>query len=505
MKKFNLKVFFTVLICLLSFIGCGEKKEKEKGKTTVILAQDNDITGLIPFEHANMPSGRLEDVLYSRLFDYDKDMNIVPVLAESYEMVNDNLTLRIKIREGVKFHNGEELTAEDIAFGFKFWRDSKVKAHMIDAVDEALVVDKYTVDVNLKYPYSPLLGNIVAGFSAVNKKAILENPNYKNEPVGTGPYKFVEWLPADKVVVEAFDDYFLGRSDIDRLVYTPVVEVSNRTLGLEAGDFQISYEIDPIDKDLIQNKKDLVYEEVPGTRINYVILNTQKESLKDSRVRRAISLAIDREGIITAVLMGNGKIADSLVPPQVFGHSNSVKPINQDLDSARKLLDEVGIAEGTKMTLLTADRGANLNTAQIIQANLKDIGIELQVNIVEWGTYLEQSAAGKHEIALGGWSTGTGDGDYSLYPLLHSSALGSQGNRSFYSNKEVDRLLAEARTNMDRDIRLANYIKIQDIVREEMPVIPLSYGVTNIARNVSISNIKMSADGRHNMHKLIAD
>lgn len=492
-----------LILGFLVFIAHGGRDSKRE--TTIVLAHDNDITGLIPFEHANMPTGRVEDILYNRLFDYDEDMNIVPVLAESYEMMDGDKTLRIKIKKGVRFHNGDELTAEDIAFGFKFWRDAKVKAHMIDAVDKAVAVDRYTVDVKLKYPYSPLLGNIVAGYSAVSKRAITEDPDYRNNPVGTGPYRFVEWLPSDRVVVEAFGDYFQGRPEVDRLIYVPVVEVSSRTMGLEAGDLQISYEVDPVDRETIEESDDLEYEEVPGTRISYVILNTNKELLNDVRVRRAIALAIDREGIISAVLMGAGRVADSLVPPQIFGYSPGIEPIRQDIEEAKRLLREAGIEEGTKISLLTADRGANLSTAQIIQANLREIGLDLEVDIVEWGTYLEYSAQGRHEIALGGWSTGTGDADYALYPLLHSSAFGSQGNRSFYSNKEVDDLLDEARSNMNREKRLTNYRKIQEIVREEMPVIPLYYGITNIARGSHVSGIRMSADGRHNMHNLRLD
>ena len=491
-----------MVVLSVMLVSQGSTRQLEHKFTTVVLAHDNDITGLIPFEHANMSSGRIEDVLYNRLFDYDEDMNIVPVLAEHYEMINDDKTLRIKIREGVRFHNGDELTAEDIAFGFQHWRDARVKAHMIDAMDTTEVLDKYTLDVHLKYPYSPLLGNIVAGFSAVSKKAITEDPDYKNNPVGTGPYKFVEWKPSERVVVEAFDDYFLGRPEVDQLVYVPVVETTNRTMGLEARDIHISYDIDPVDKGIIHSRRGLDYDEMPGTRISYVIINTQREMLNDVRVRNALALAIDREGIISAVLMGAGELAQTPVPQQVFGYSGEVEPIVQNMEKARELLEEAGIEQGTRLSLLTADRGENLSIAQIIQANLRDIGIDLVIDIVEWGTYLEYSALGRHDIALGGWSTGTGDADYALYPLLHSSASGSQGNRSFYSNPQVDELLDEARNNMDRQVRLANYQAIQDIIREEMPLIPLYYGMTNIARNSQVAGINMSADGRHNMHNL---
>lgn len=497
------KIICGLLIsCGILLNGCNSKSDSSKEiSKIVVIANDNDVTGIIPFEVSNMPSGRLEDLLYNRLFKYDKDMNVIPVLAEGYEVIDDT-TIRIPLKKGIKFHNGEEMTSEDVAFGFEMWRDRKIKAHMMDSIKNVKILDKYTIELNLKYPFGPLIGNIIAGYSLVNKKEITENTKYKERAIGTGPYKFAEWIPGEKITVERFEEYWDEKSDVEKIVFKPITEASNRAIGLEAGDIQISYEIDPINKSTIEESKELNHLEIPSTRINYLVYNTQKGILVNEKVRRALALAIDRDSIIDAVLMGNGKKAESIIPPLVFGNNPNVKVIPHNIEEGKRLLKEAGIQEGTKLSLMIADRGANVSIAQIIQSNLKEIGIDVTIDILEWGTYLEYSGQGKHELALGGWSTGTGDADYASYPLLHTSAIGSPGNRSFYSNKKMDEILDKARRSMNREERKKLYFEVQDLVNEDMPILPLYYGVSNLGVNKNYTNIQLSADGRHELQNI---
>ncbi|MGL4865572.1 ABC transporter substrate-binding protein [Cetobacterium sp.] len=500
MKK---KIIWGLLVsCGIILNGCNSEKTSSKDiSRTVVIGNDNDITGIIPFEVSNMPSGRLEDLLYNRLFKYDKDMNIIPVLAEGYNVINDT-TIRIPLKKGIKFHNGDEMTSEDVAFGFEMWRNRKIKAHMMDSIKDVKILDKYTIELNLNYPFGPLIGNIIAGYSVVNKKEIIGNPKYKERAIGTGAYKFVEWIPGEKITVERFEDYWGEKSDVEKIIFKPIVEASNRSIGLEAGDIQLSYEIDPINKSTIQENKELEYLEIPSTRISHLVYNTQKGILANKNVRRALAFAIDRDSIIDAVLMGNGKKAESIIPPLVFGNNPDIKAIPYNVEKAKAILKEAGVLEGTKLSLMIADRGANVSIAQIIQSNLKDIGIDVVIDILEWGTYLEYSGQGKHELSLGGWSTGTGDADYASYPLLHSSAMGAPGNRSFYSNKKMDETLDKARRSMDREERKKLYYEVQDLVNEELPILPLYYGVSNLGVNKNYTNIQLSPDGRHELQNI---
>lgn len=490
--------------CLL-FTACGGNSgttaSQEKKDAKVVIAHDADITGLTAMAQANMSTGRVEDLIYSRLFDYDKDKNIVPVLAEGFTYLDDN-TIEIPLKKGIKFHNGEEMTAEDIAFSFQFWRDALVKAHMIDSIDKVEVKDKYTVVIKTKYPYSPLMGNIVAGFGALNKKHVTTNPDYAKNPIGTGAYKFVEWIPGDRVVVEAFDDYFEGKPQVKTIVLKPVNEGTSRTMGLEAGDYDVAIGIDEVDEKTIESNKNLDLYSVDNTRVTYMIMNNNNPKLNNPNIRKAIAYAIDRESIIEAVLEGKGEKAEGLVPVNFFGYSKDLPEIPYDVAKAKELMKNTEFEKGMDVTMIISDRSPYPRTAQIIQANLKEIGINMNIEVLEWGTFLEHTAQGKHEMTLLGWSSGSGDADYSLYPLLHSSTHGGGGNRSFYSNKEMDKMLEDARTNMDREFRQKSYDGVQKLVQQDMPVIPLFFGKTNLAAKSNISGIEMSEDGRHKMYKL---
>lgn len=505
MNKF-LKNGIMILASCLLLAACGGKTEtvssgKAKRDTKVVIAHDSDITGLTAMAQANMSTGRVEDLIYSRLFDYDKDKNIIPILAERYAYLDEN-TIEIPLKKGIKFHNGDEMTAEDIAFSFQFWRDALVKAHMIDSIDKVEIKDSHTVVIKTKYPYSPLMGNIVAGFGALNKKHITTNSDYAKNPVGTGPYKFVEWVPGDRVVVEAFDEYFEGKPEVKTIVLKPVSEGTSRTMGLEAGDYDIAIGIDEVDEKTIEDHKNLDLYSVDNTRVTYMIMNNKNPKLNNLDVRKAMAYAIDRESIIDAVLEGKGEKAEGLVPVNFFGYSKSLPEIPHNVELAKDLMKKAGYADGMDLTMIISDKSPYPRTAQIIQANLKDIGINMNIEILEWGTFLEYTAQGKHELTLLGWSSGSGDADYSLYPLLHSSTHGGGGNRSFYSNKEMDNLLVGARTNMDRIYRQKAYDKVQNLLQTDMPLFPLFFGKTNLAANKNISGIEMVEDGRHKMYKL---
>lgn len=499
-KKSNIfkKIVHCMIVSAILLIGgCGsESKTKETLKDKIVIAHESDINSLTPLTHNLVSSSRVDEIMYNKLFKYGDTGEIIPVLAESYRYIDDN-TLEIKIKKGVKFHNGDILTANDVAFTFKFWRDAKIRAHMIEAIDTVTASDSETVVITTKYPFAPLMGNIVAMGHIVNERNITTNPNWKSEPVGTGPYKFVSWTPGDNLTIEAFDGYFEGKPSIKTIVYKAVPEGGARTMGLEAGDYDVIIDVEPVDKTTISNNDKLVYNEISSVRPTYLIFNMQNEKYSNKKVREAIEYAIDKEALIKVVLEGNGIVADTMIPEQIFGSNRDIKSKKQDYTKAKELLIEANYPTGFKTVITSTNKAPYNKLSELLQANLKEIGIDATIETYDWAAFVERTGKGQYEISTIGWSNGTGDPDYSLYPLLHSASLGSAGNRSYFVNKEFDSIVDQGRRTIDPNKRLLIYHEAQEFISDNVVVIPLFYGTANIAYNKNIEGIKLDPAGRH--------
>lgn len=487
---------------LLILTNCGSKESKKAKKgEKIIIASSSDVTSLTPLTHATVPTGRLDSLMYDKLFSYNENGELVPILAESFKYIDDN-TIEIKIKKGVKFHNGEELTADDVAFTFKFWKDAKVRAFMIEAVKDVEIIDKYTILIKTKEPFAPLIGNIAAMGHVVNKKNIENNPNWKSEPVGTGAYKYVKWVSGDYVEVEAFDDYFAGKPQIKKIILKSVPEGSSRTMGLEAGDYDMILDPEPIDKKIIQNNSKFSYYETESFIPNYISINLKNEVLKDKNLRKAIENAIDIQGIIDVAADGDGIPAATLVAPQIFGANKEIPWTKKNIELAKEYMKKSNYPDGVNLSITIANSSVTKRIAEIIQSNLKEIGINLKIETYDWGVYIDRTGKGQHELAIMGWSNNTGDPDYSLYPLLHTKSFGPVGNRSFYSNKELDDLLDLGRITIDSEKREIIYKKAQEIIKDDVPVIPLYYRVIGVAAKKEIKGIKLDKTTRHEFRGL---
>jgi len=503
-KKFWLLMAMVLSVLLL--VACGGDPDKKEGsgsgtgKDTLVIAQGADAKSLDPHASNDNPSSRIRVQIYDRLMDLDDNGVPQPMLAESWERPDDK-TIIFHLRKGVKFHNGEEMKASDVKFSLERALASPEVSHILTGISAVEVLDDYTVKVTTEKPMAAILNNLSHTTIAIlSEKATTEaGDKFGQNPVGSGPYKFVSWQSGDRVTLEAFPEYWQGEAPVKNVVFRNIVEETNRTIGLETGELDIIYDIQGMDKNKLKDDDRFVLIEGQQLSLTYLGFNLKKAPYDNPKVREAISYAIDQKPIIDTVFLGAGEPANSIIGPNVWGYAN-VEKFTQDIEKAKALLAEAGFPNGFKAKIWVNDNPVRRDTAVILQDQLKQIGIDLTIETVEWGAFLDGTARGDHEMFLLGWGTVTRDPDYGMYELVSSSTMGAAGNRSFYSNPEVDKLLEEGRTELDPEKRKAIYKEIQEIIRKDIPMYMIVYPLQNVVTQKNIKNFKLDPANSHKIY-----
>lgn len=493
------------LLCMLVFVltACGGEKSTTAPaeKDTLVVADGASPTSLDPRAANNNVSSRVMVQIYDTLVEQDENIQIQPGLAESWEQVDDVTTV-FHLRKGIKFHNGEELKASDVKFSLEAEKASPQTSEIMEALKEVVVLDDYTVKVITEYPFAAILNHLAHPASAiVNEKAVKEaGESYGQHPVGTGPFKFVEWQSGDSVTLEANEEYYKGASSIKHLVFKNVVETTNRTIGLETGEIDIAYDIDGLDKIKIAEDPKLNLVEDLDLSVTYLGFNLRKAPFDNLKVRQAIAYAIDQQPIVDTVYQGAAFPANSIIGPKIFAHSDKGIRYQQDLEKAKILLAEAGYKDGFKTEIWINDNPTRRDIAVILQDQLKQIGIDAEVKTLEWGAYLDGTARGDHQMYILGWGTVTADPDYGINALVTTKAMGAAGNRSFYSNPKVDELLQKGRATTEPEARKAIYEEIQVILQEELPMYYIIYPKKSVGMQKYIEGFKFNPAGHHRIY-----
>lgn len=451
----------------------------------LVIGQLSDAVSLDPHGSNDTPSSNVAYNIYEALLIQDENMELQPGLATEWERIDD-LTWQFTLREDVTFHDGSEFNADVVQANFERILDEDIaspRAFLYEMVEEINVVDDYTVEFVTEYPFSPLPAHIAHnGGGMMSAEVIAEDYEaiengsepgsvINENPVGTGPFVFESWTPGDEIVLNRNDDYWGGAPALDSITFRVVPEGSTRLADLETGAIHISDPLSPSDVSRVEGTDGMSVNSQPSVSLSYIGFNAQKEPFDNPLVRQAISKAIDKDTIINGIYDGVGIPAESPLAPDVFGHDENISGLEYNVEEARELLAEAGYADGFSTTLWTNDNQDRIDTATAVQAQLEEIGIDVQIEIVEWGAYLEDTAAGEHDMFILGWSTVTGDADYGLYPLFHSDNFGEAGNRTFFATDELDSVLEEARQSTDEDERLDLYSRAQEILVDEAPML----------------------------------
>ena len=458
---------------------------------TIILGSIGDASSMIPNVTGDSASHEIGSFLYNGLVKYDKDYHIVGDLAESWEVSPDELSITFHLRKGVKWHDGREFTADDLMFTYRFMTDPRTPTPYAGdflLVKAAEVLDRYTFRVHYAKPFAPALiswGMWVLPKHLLEGKDVRQSP-LNHHPVGTGPYLFRQWKTGEKIELEANPNYFEGRPYIQRLIYRIIPDSATLFLELKAGGVDWS-SLSPLQyqkqTDIELFRRSFRKYRHLANGYTYLGLNLKDPRFQDRRVRQALAYAIDKQEIIKVVLLGLGVEASGPYKPATWVYNPRTKRYPYDPDRAKKLLAEAGWKDENGDGVLEKDgrpfRFAILTnqgneerkmTAEIIQKRLERIGIQVEIRVAEWASFINYFIKNRRfETVLLGWATGQ---DPDLYDIWHSSkTLPDEFNFVSYQDQEVDRLIEEGRHTFDQKRRKACYDRIQEILAEDQPYI----------------------------------
>lgn len=520
-----------LLIMLLAFAmmlaacaGGGETDENEKGNENAtdgegttdesagegldfVIATLSDAARLDPHLTTDVPSYNVITNMLETLVKKDKEDEIIPGLAKSWDNPDD-VTWVFELEEGVVFHDGEAFNAEVVKKNFERILDEELaapRAFIFEVITDIEVLDEYTVQLTTEYPFAPLLAHLTHPVgSMVSPKSIDEDyaaiegggeaGSVINEhPVGTGYFKFDNWKHGTEIKLVKNEEYWGQEVNLDSVTFKAIPEGGTRLAELETGYAHLIEPVQPSEAELVKNLDNAFFDEKLSSSLNYVGFNAEKAPFDNKLVRQAITMLINRDEILEGIYEGYGIAASGPLPPGVFGHDEKLEPLPYDPEKALALLKEAGYEDGFKTTIWTNDNQQRMDQAILIQAALKEANIETEIEVVEWGAYLEKTANGEHDMFILGLTNPVGDADYFLSQMFHSENKGASGNRSFYGNAEVDQLLEEARAENDEVKRQALYSEIQEILVDEAPVMYIQHqaylsGVSNLVENYWIDS-----------------
>lgn len=428
---------------------------------------------------------RLRELLFNGLVYIESDYSPKPDLAESWENPDDQ-TWVFHLRQGVKFHNGQELTAEDVKYTYETILDEAFAAPLrafYEPIQSIEVIDEHTIQFSLDSAYGPFLSYMDMG---IVPKAVAEEQGeaFGVNPVGSGPFKFISWQRGDTIELEAFEDHFNGRPNVDKVVIKVVPDNSARAVAVESGDLDfIQSPVSPQDVIRLESTPGVKVERIPASGYTYINLNTADPILSDVRVRQALAHLVNRQQILDTIYKSIGQIANSPIPPGMWAFADDVAGYDYDPERAAALLDEadwtlgadgIRAKDGQPLALTIRTHSEDPDRRQVIevlQAEFSNAGIQADTNVVEWPSYFADIQESKYQVAVIGWLNLTNP-DRAMFRAF---TIDGPANYGKYENAEVDQLIRDARTSLNQDEARAMYQQASRLIAQDVPYIFLQY------------------------------
>jgi peptide/nickel transport system substrate-binding protein len=462
------------------------------GSDTLIYARAQDSATLDPSLAQDEESYKVISNIFEGLVRFKPGTTeIEPSLAEAWRVSPDGREWTFFLRKNVKFHDGTPFNSEAVRFSIERQMPPQRPDNIAYAsftfgmVDKILTPDPYTVKFLLKYPYAPFLYNLAMPFSAPivsPAPASTLGEETGDRPVGTGPYRFIEWKKGKRITLKENKDYWGKAPDCPNLVFTVIKNSRLRSLALKLGFADIIDGITPGDTHFLEQKGFKVLQK-PGLDLNYLGFFTDKKPFDDLAVRKAVSMAIDREKIVKDLFQGASLEANGPLPPGVLGYDPNGRPLPYDPDGAKELLARNGYPEGMKITLITYAAARPYNPAggeklaKSLQADLTRAGIETELKVYPWHEYKEALLKEEGNAFLYGWISDNGDPDNFLYTLLSSTQIENGLNTARYRNNEFDLLLVRAQQETEPALREQMYRKAVKIAIRDAPWVFLNHSI----------------------------
>ena len=463
-----------MVVLVLGLLGGAAVAQTAGGE--LIAGISADPIGLDPHKTSAYSSFEVLENVYDTLVGITADLRPEPALAERWETSEDGLTWTFFLRPGVSFHNGRALVAADVAYSLNRIMDPETgsgASWRLASVEDIQALDDRTVVIRLKHPYPGLLTK-VGGYKgmAIVAKENVEDGSISTHPIGTGPFAFSQYVPGDRIVLVKNEAYWQeGKPFLDRVVFRVIPDETVRVTSLLTGEIDWMDSVPPQQVATLSQRDDVEVEETSGTAYWYIGVNLNYGPYADVRVRRALAMAIDREEIAAAAKWEAAVSNDSPIPDGAY-YDAGVHPFREgaNLDEARQLLAEAGYPDGfTSDVMVSNFYPETVRAALTLQSQLSVLGIELEIRVLEWGTWLDEEAAGHFDLFICGWIGNLDPDDY-FYAQHYT---GESFNFTGYANPELDLLLDRGRMATDAEERYAIYSQVQDIVINDVPYIYL--------------------------------
>jgi len=507
---------------------------------TLVFGSAGDAVRLDPADVTDGESIQRMDNIFEGLVEYESgSTEIQPCLATSWETSEDGKEITFKLRRGVKFHDGTDFNADAVVFSFARQYDTNHWAHqygewvywgyMFSDVDKMVKIDDYTVKLVLKTINASIMTSLamftVNSVSPTNAEKW--GADAFKHPAGTGPFKLVEWVKDDHIALEANDNYWREKPSLDRLIFKVIPDASARLMALEVGEVQGIEYPDPAHFDRIRANQDLKLLTEPGMNVGYMAMNTGYgykdangngvrdsdepwvktpgyfEPLTKKEVRQAINYAIDKKAIVDDLYMGTASVAKNGMPPFMLGYNDDIEDYTYNPEKAKRLLAEAGYPDGFEVTLyvMPVSRPYMFDPPKIgeaIQSYLAAVGITVKFYQVDWGTYLQETEAGNHQMCLLGWTGDNGDPDNFMNVLYGPNAcsIGAAGNYGFYNDEGAQFLLSEALQTYDVEKRAQYYRIFQQMVHEAAPWVYLAHSNQNVVFRKNVQGYALHPTSR---------
>ncbi len=501
---------------------------------TLVFCSEGSPENFYPGINTTGTSFDVNSQIYSRIVEFERGgTKVGPGLAERWTISKDGKEYTFFLRKGVKWHSNKnfkptrDFNADDIMFAFdRQWKESnpyfKVTSPnhsyfndmgMPDLLKSVEKVDDYTVKITLKSQAAPFLANLAMEYAGVQSKeyadAMLKAgtpEKLDQEPVGTGAFMLVQYQKDAIIRFKAFPEYYAGKAKIDDLIFAITPDASVRWAKLQKGECHVMPYPTPADLDTMRKTPGIKVMEQPGLNIGFLAYNVTKKPFDDVRVRRAVSMAINKKSIIDAVYLSTGIAAKNPIPPTQWSYNNATKDDVYDPEGAKKLLAAAGFANGfkTDMWAMPVQRPYNPNArriAELMQADLAKVGVTVEIKSFEWGEYRKRMQNGEHQTGMMGWTGDNGDPDNFLTTQLGcDAAKPGGGNVTKWCYKPFEDLIKKAVAITDQAERTKLYEKAQTIFKDQAPWFSIAHAVQLTPMRTEVIDFKQSPFGRHTFY-----
>jgi peptide/nickel transport system substrate-binding protein len=492
-----------LLVCLtLSLAGCsgGNDSDAQTDGVSIIAANDYDITSFDPHKSNDIASSTALRAVYDTLIYANEQLQFEPGLAESWEYTDDN-TLRIKIAEGVKFHNGTPLTTEDVKFSIERQQKSGFVGDIVSSIESIEIVDDLTLDLKVTDASAGVIAGLAhAGAAILSKEHVegleAEGKSIDDDPVGTGPFIYESWTVGTEYTVKKNPDYFDENraAKADRVTVRAMPEYNSQVVALQNGEIDISIFMSANNLTEIEADPSLTVVRYETTEETFAAFNCSKAPFDNVKLRQALNYTINRDNIIQVYMAGTGMPNYGVIGPSAVGYTGDVTKYEYDLDKAKALLAEAGYPDGLSFNLaVCTDYYAP--AATVWQADLKKIGVDMTIEVMEVGAYYDMTGSAEHEVALSGWY-GEPDPSTTFNPCFNSELIGKGGNNfACFKSDEIDSLLEQALIEKDMAKRLEFYYEISRIATENAVYAPMTSAEGFIILRDNISGVTPDLQG----------